>query len=134
MLNKEAEWLVVHYPAAAASLKEGMEETFTINRLNLSPTLRHCLGTTNIIESPYAGVRIKRVRVSRWRDGKMVLRWAASASLATEKRFRKIMGYKDLWTLQAALGREGFVAACRHAANLCEGADAAGLDNIHKVA
>ena len=41
--------------------------------------------------------------VSRWRNGKMVLRWAASAFLATEKNFRRIQGYRDLWMLKAAL-------------------------------
>ena len=35
----------------------------------------------------------------------MVLRWAALAFLAAEKNFRRIMGYKDLWLLEAALGR-----------------------------
>ncbi|MGH9407349.1 MAG: hypothetical protein ACRD3D_16140 [Terriglobia bacterium] len=45
-------------------------------------------------------------RVCRWRDGKMVLRWAAAALVMTEKNFRKIMGYRDLWMLEAALGRK----------------------------
>jgi transposase-like protein len=45
------------YPSAAASLREGLEETFTINRLDLPPTLRRCLGTTNLIKSPNAGMR-----------------------------------------------------------------------------
>jgi putative transposase len=36
----------------------------------------------------------------------MVLRWAAAALLATEKNFRRIMGYQDLWMLKAALGRD----------------------------
>jgi len=54
-LKKQAEWLETHYPGAAASLREGPEETFTINRLELSPALRRCLGTTNIIESPMPG-------------------------------------------------------------------------------
>jgi hypothetical protein len=36
----------------------------------------------------------------------MVLRWAAAALLETEKRFRKIMGYKDLWMLKAVLDEE----------------------------
>jgi hypothetical protein len=35
----------------------------------------------------------------------MVPRRAASAFLRAEKSFRGIMGYKDLWTLEAALGR-----------------------------
>jgi transposase-like protein len=47
-LKQQAEWLSTHYPDAAASLLEGLEETFTINRLELTPTLRRCLATTNI--------------------------------------------------------------------------------------
>ncbi len=102
-LKKQAEWLAVEYPSAAASLREGLEETFTINRLQLPPTLHRCLATTNIIESPNAGVRQKTRRVGRWRNGQMVLRWAAAGFLATEKHFRKIMGYRDLWALKAKL-------------------------------
>ena len=33
----------------------------------------------------------------------MVKRWMASALLATEEDFRKIMGYPDLWALDAIL-------------------------------
>jgi hypothetical protein len=33
----------------------------------------------------------------------MVLRWAAAAFLMTEKSFRKIQGYRDLWMLKAVL-------------------------------
>ncbi len=102
-LKQQAQWLETHYPGAAASLREGLEETFTINRLELSPALRRCLGTTNIIESPHAGVRLRTNRVSRWRDGRMVLRWVAAAFLATEKNFRRIQGYRDLWMLKAKL-------------------------------
>ena len=40
------------------------------------------------------------------RDGKMAMRWAAAALLITEKNFRKVMGYRDLWMLEAALGRK----------------------------
>jgi hypothetical protein len=36
----------------------------------------------------------------------MVLRWVAGAYLLTEKNFRKLMGYRDLWALAAVLGRE----------------------------
>jgi ribosomal protein S18 len=54
-------------------------------------------------ESPYAGVSMRTRRVCRWRDSGMVKRWMASALLATEKNFRKIMGYRDLWTLDAIL-------------------------------
>ena len=59
-----------------------------------------------MIESPHSGVRLRTRRVCRWRDGTMVLRWAASALLMTEKNFRKIMCYRDLWMLEAALERK----------------------------
>jgi putative transposase len=78
---------------------------FTLNHLGLPRTLTRCLATTNIIESPNGGVRQITGRVNRWKNGNMVLRWAASAFLSAEKNFRRIMGYKDLWTLETILGR-----------------------------
>lgn len=102
-LKKLAEWLEREYPSAAASLMEGLEECFTINRLDVPPSLHRCLATTNIIESPHSGVRLRTRRVCRWRDSGMVKRWMAAALLATEKNFRKIMGYRDLWALDAIL-------------------------------
>jgi putative transposase len=102
-IKKLAAWLDQKYPSAASSLVEGLEECFTINRLDVPPSLCRCLATTNIIESPHAGVRIQTRRVTHWQNGNMVLRWMASAFLRTEKRFNKIMGYRDLWTLEATL-------------------------------
>lgn len=103
MLKKQAEWLEVEYPSAAASLLEGLEETFTVNRLGLSASLRRGLCTTNVIENPNSVIRRSTGRVSRWRNGEMVMRWAASSLLAAQKRFRRIMGYEHLWMLEAAL-------------------------------
>ena len=105
-LKKQADWLRGEHPSAAESLLEGLEETFTINRLNLSQDLRRCLGTTNLIENPHSAARRRVGRVTNWQDGKMVLRWAASAFLKAEKNFRKIMGFKDLWLLEVALERK----------------------------
>jgi len=102
-LTKLADWLEQESPSAAASLREGLPEMFTINRLGLPATLRRCLGSTNVIESPNSGIRQKTRRVTHWQDGRMVLRWCASALLATEKKFRKIMGHDDLWILAAKL-------------------------------
>jgi len=102
-IRKLAEWLDRDYPSAAASLLEGLEECFTINRMGVPPSLMRRLATTNIIESPHAGVRIQTRRVTHWQNGKMVIRWLASAFIRTEKRFNKIMGYRDLWTLEAIL-------------------------------
>jgi transposase-like protein len=102
-IKKLAAWLDNSYPSAAASLLEGLEECFTINRLGLPPALMRCLATTNIIESPHAGVRIQTRRVTRWQNGRMVIRWLASAFIRTEEKFNKIMGYRDLWALEAIL-------------------------------
>lgn len=102
-LAKLAEWYEGDWPAAAAALREGAAECFTINRLGVPPSLRRCLATTNIIESPNAGVRRRTGRVTRWRDADMVLRWTAASLLDAEKSFRKIIGYRDLWMLDAIL-------------------------------
>jgi len=105
-LRTQIEWLERTHPKAAASLREGLEETFTINRLGLSKRLRKCLATTNIIESSLSGVEGRTGRVTRWRTGEMALRWAAAAALETEKNFRKIIGHEDLWMLKAALDED----------------------------
>lgn len=86
-LEKQAQWLEREYPSAAVSLREGLAEMFTVTRLQLSASLSRCLVSTNVIESPHSGVRLRTRRVCRWRDGKMVLRWAAAALLMTEKTF-----------------------------------------------
>jgi len=61
--------------------------------LGLPGALRRCLCTTNVIESPNSGIRRRTGRVSRWKNGSMVLRWVASALIETEKSFRRIMGW-----------------------------------------
>ena len=109
-IKKLAAWLDNSYPSAASSLIEGLEECFTINRLDIPPALHRCLATTNIIESPHAGVRIQTRRVTHWQNGKMVLRWMASAFLRTEKRFNRIMGHRDLWALEAILNPSATVS------------------------
>lgn len=102
-LRTLASWLEHEHPSAASSLLEGLEETFTINRLDLPATLQRCLATTNLIESPQSGVRMRTRRVTNWQGGAMVQRWAAAAWLATEAHFKRIMGYQQLWMLKARL-------------------------------
>jgi len=104
-LKQQAAWLKTEYADAAASLLEGLEETFTVNRLKLTPTLMRCLASTNVIENPNSGVRRVTHRVSRYRDSEMALRWTATGFLEAEKSFRRIQGHRDLWVLAAALGR-----------------------------
>jgi len=110
-LRKLVEWLEQESPAAANSLREGLEECFTINRLGLPSSLHRCLATTNVIESPQSGVRMRTRRVCRWRNAAMVERWVAASFLATEKNFRRLMGWKDLWQLEVILGREAMETA-----------------------
>jgi transposase-like protein len=104
-LEQYARWLETEHPSAAESLREGLDEMFTISRLGLTDSLQRCLGTTNLIESSHSGVRQKTRRVTRWQDGTMVMRWAAGAFSQTAKSYRKIQGHKDLWMLEVALGR-----------------------------
>ena len=75
-LEQQAKWLEDDYPSAAESIREGLDEMFTINELDLPASLKRCLGSTNIIESCFSGARGRTRRVTRWRNGKMVLRWA----------------------------------------------------------
>jgi hypothetical protein len=56
-LKQQAAWRKTEYPDAAASLLEGLEETFTVNRLKLTPSLMRCLASTNVIENPNGAVR-----------------------------------------------------------------------------
>ena len=105
-LEQLARFLERDYESAAKSLREGMNEMFTLQRLKIPPSLYKCLATTNVIESPQSGVQKRTANVTRWRDADMVERWVASAWLLTEKHFRKIDGCKDLWALAVILGRE----------------------------
>jgi len=102
-LEKEAQALERDHPSAAASLREGLAEMFTVNRLGLPAPLSRGLCSTNVIESSFSGARSKTRRVTHWQDGSMALRWAAASLVATEKNFRKLLGYKLLWMLQAYL-------------------------------
>jgi putative transposase len=105
-LEQLARFLERDHESAARSLREGMNEMFTLQRLKIPPSLYKCLATTNVIESPQSGVHKRTANVTRWRDADMVERWVASAWLLTEKHFRKIDGCKDLWALAVILGRE----------------------------
>jgi transposase-like protein len=105
-LEQIARQLEYDYTSAARSLREGIKEMFTLQRLKIPNSLHKCLATTNLIESPHSGVRKRTRNVCRWRDADMAERWAASAWLLTEKHFRKVIGHENLWTLAVNLGRE----------------------------
>lgn len=102
-LQKYACWLERQWPDAAGSLREGLDELFTIDDLDLPKELKRCLGTTNIIDNSHSAARHKLGRVKRWQNGQMALRWMAVAYDVSSRNFKRVMGYKDLWILKANL-------------------------------
>jgi putative transposase len=95
-LKTQAAWLKNRVSGRGGFAAEGLEETFTVNRLGLTPALMRCLCTTNIIENPNGAVRRVTRRVTRYRDAGMALRWTATGFLEAEKTFRKISGRRSL--------------------------------------
>jgi transposase-like protein len=91
------------YPGAAASLREGLEETVTVNALGITGPLKRTLHSTNPCESMIGIVRNTSRNVKRWQNGEMCLRWTAAGMLQAERQFQRITGYKDLAKLAIAL-------------------------------
>lgn len=94
------------HPDATRSLREGLEETVTLQRLGASERLRKTLGSTNPIESMIEVVRRIQRNVKSWQDGDMRLRWTAAGMLEAERQFRRIIGHRDLADLAVAVERE----------------------------
>jgi putative transposase len=90
-------------PGAAASLREGLEQTLTVNRLGVGGSLLQTVESTNPVESMIEIVRDHATRVKRWSSGEMTLRWAAAGMLAAEGQFRRVKGYRELPQLARAL-------------------------------
>jgi len=97
-------------PSAARSLEEGMEETLTVHKLRMPEMLRKSLASTNIIESAFSVAEDLCRRVKRWREGDHRERWAGSALLLAESKFRRVKGYKEIPNLLTALEDHGMKA------------------------
>jgi len=104
-LERLAKSLDEQHPSAAASLREGLDETLTVLRLGIGPTLRKSLATTNPIESTFSTVRRVSRRVTRWQSGTMTLRWALAGTMEAEKTWRRLMGKADMPKVVSALRR-----------------------------
>jgi putative transposase len=91
------------HPGAAASLREGLEETLTLQRLGIRGSLKQTLASTNPCESMIECVRRTARNVKRWQSGDMALRWTAAGMLEAERQFRRIIGYHDLAKLAVAI-------------------------------
>ena len=105
LLENLARSLEQSHPGAAASLREGLEDTLTLMRLGVRGTLLQSLRSTNAIESLNDKIASYTRRVKRWRGGKMILRWVGAAVLDARKGFRGVRGLKDMPTLVKALRR-----------------------------
>jgi hypothetical protein len=98
--------LQARHPGAAASLREGLEEMFTVHRLGVSQRLARTLTSTNPVwVSMISIARTTMHNVKRWKDGQMVRRWTAAGMLNAERGFRRVKGCKDMPALVAALAR-----------------------------
>ena len=93
------------HPGAAGSLREGLDETLTLQRLGVSGALYRTLRSTTAIENlnGLVGHFVRNVR--RWRDGRMLVRWIAAGLDEARRSFRRVRGYTDIPKLIAALDR-----------------------------
>lgn len=111
LLNNLARALQKKHPSAAASLREGLDETLTVLSLGVSAMLTRTLSTTNPVEHLNERIRTTARRVKRWDDGTMVLRWVLVGVLEATRGFRRLKGHRDMNLLVAHLKRLGDTAA-----------------------
>lgn len=93
------------HPDAAASLREGLEETITILRLEIPGLLQKSLRSTNAIESGFSMVTKNVKNVKNWKNGAMVQRWLSAALLDAERRAHRIQGYRSMSVLVVEIKR-----------------------------
>jgi len=98
-----ADNLEYRYPAAANSLREGLEETLTVHRMQLPALLRQTLCSTNPIESANSVCMGIVRRIKNWKNGEMILRNITAGFLEAEKSFRRIKGYRQIPILLSSL-------------------------------
>lgn len=97
--------LAKEHPGAAASLREGLDETLTVVGLGLPRALERTLATTNPIENLNSVARRVCGRVTRWRGGEMIVRWMVGAMSEAAKGFRRLKGHAGMPLLLAWLRR-----------------------------
>ena len=93
------------WPDAAASLREGLDDTLTLMRLGITGQLAKTLASTNPCESMIEIVRYTQRNAKRWQQGDMRKRWTAAGMLVAEQQFRRIIGYRDLAKLVSTIER-----------------------------
>jgi len=103
-LKRLATSLEPNHPGAAASVREGLDDTLTLQRLGIHGVLYTKLRTTNAIENFNSAIATYSRNVKRWRNGAMVVRWVSGAIVEAERKFRRVHGWRDITTLVSALG------------------------------
>lgn len=91
------------YEEAARSLREGLEETLAVLKLELPDALRRSLATTNAVENLMGSIRRVCRNVRRWKNPEMIRRWTALGIDTAQKRFRRVKGYREMSALRRAL-------------------------------
>ena len=130
-LKRLADELQRTWPDAAASLREGLSETLTLMRLEITGKLAKTLASTNPIESMIEIVRHTQRNVKRWQDGDMRKRWTAAGMLQAEQQFRRIIGYSDLATLVIAIERRHLsLQTAEHPTPITDAESAAALATV----
>jgi putative transposase len=104
-LERLAGALEREHPGAAGSLREGMEETLTLQRLGIKDALYRTLRSTNAIENLNGSVVHFTRNVRSWKGGQMLRRWVGTALHYADKRFNRLRGSRQMVTLVAALER-----------------------------
>jgi putative transposase len=116
-LRSLATGLQTQYPDAAASLREGLEETVTILKLSIPGLLQRSLRSTNTIESAFSMVSKNIRNVKNWKNGTMVQRWVCAALLDAENRANRIAGYRSMGILISEIQRLTTIDDVDHVVN-----------------
>ena len=95
-LKSMERWLKSINLSAAISLQEGYGELLTLHTLEIPPSLRQSLRSTNAIEGMFSQVRYGEKNIRRYRSSAMSQRWLGSVLLQCERGFRKIKGYQSI--------------------------------------
>lgn len=88
--------------SALESYREAKEDLLAIHELKLSPQLKRVFSTTNPIESLNSLIEEDMRRVKKWQSSEHFQRWLATYCLYSEKKMRRVRGYRalpGLWVL-----------------------------------
>ena len=92
--------------SAANSLKEGLEETLTLHRLEINELFDRSFSTTNCIENLNSQLTKYIRKVKRWMSSDQRYRWVVLGMMESENRMRRVQNYKDLDLLKDAIINE----------------------------